>query len=840
MNTSTCPKSDFAWRQQSLEKAISDEERSGLETIRKRYEHWMLGGNSAEAGHPLVQRAEPQISDYIRRAWEYYAALSLPENAPWPELTIWRTESPYCSHHVFYNILLPLAMDYRRNGNQAALEPALRIMRWVEAAGFAAGNEDGKKFLSCLLVAPFPHATALLRDELAGLGMLERNVETVWWYSEFERAFADPAAGFVETNADAMRSSVFNSLVAILAMRSGARQVTMLRHWVRWLQTALEINPRLAGLLKPDGTGWHHRGIYTSAYAPEAWHFASLCIYLLHGTPFAVGRGTVDNVRLALRTHRQMAEQYDPPLATQGRIFDSPKPIPEAYVYLALAADPVDAAMAGIVGELCTDLLEDVLAGRERASVGRLRGVFDFDLDGQGGKFLCNQTLGRLELMARVLQMHVPARAPADGFLSKPWGGLALHRRAGWLASVKGWSQYVWDFEMHPSSWATVEENVFAQRISYGTLQIITGGSPAASGWTVHDGWDWSRWPGTTVIGKKREELYDSKTSWACRFFSAATFVGAVECGGRNGVFSMRLREHYYEPGFHALKSYFFFGNTVLCVGSNIESRDPEHPVETILFQCGMPESTTPVELNGATIRAASFEWSGEAGRPVSVMDPVGNAYLIPDGRDVRLRRGEQISRDAWNRKETRGNYTTCWLDHGKQPRDLGNDEGLYSYTILIQPGSGAIAAEQKHPSFQILRRDHRAHIARHIPTCTTAGAVFESDWMIPEGPLRRTDTPILYSACEEADGRLRLSIADPDLRLPHRLNIGFHDPESEQTPSRSAEVRVQVRGIWELPDGITNPRVEKAAHAPEGVTSLVFHCRDGATVEVLLRKSGL
>lgn len=51
---------------------------------------------------------------------------------------------------------------------------------------------------------------------------------------------------------------------------------------VRWMNNAISENEGLAGVIKPDFTGFHHKGFYGSAYVPQALHDAleelhSLC-----------------------------------------------------------------------------------------------------------------------------------------------------------------------------------------------------------------------------------------------------------------------------------------------------------------------------------------------------------------------------------------------------------------------------------------------------------------------------------------------------------------------------------------------------------------------------------
>ena len=80
----------------------------------------------------------------------------------------------------------------------------------------------------------------------------------------------------------------------------------------------------------------------------------------------------------------------------------------------------------------------------------------------------------------------------------------------------------MWDFESSSGG-----ENQLGRYLSYGSMLIYASGDPVtreASG-IVRDGWDWSMWPGTTVIRLSHAELNQKMDH---RNFSDETFVGGV------------------------------------------------------------------------------------------------------------------------------------------------------------------------------------------------------------------------------------------------------------------------------------------------------------------------
>lgn len=824
-----------------LPEAISAAERADLARIAERYETWLLGPG-LDRDSALGQKAAADLTAYVAfgweqfRAfgWEQFRALGLAQDADavitGPPLRLRKGQNTF--HHVFYNVLFPLVFDYKRNNNQEALDAALLVLDYTHDQGWAEGSAMGSLILNCLVFAPFCHTLFLLRDELRARGRFERLFRAALWYLSFGKTFSRFDEAYLETNADELRSTVFTSLVTVLALEDGPQKVQYLRGWLNQFESSLEVSPRFAGVFKPDGLGWHHRAVYAGAYATEAYDLCALAVWLLHDTAFATAPHCTTTLKKALETQATLTHKYDVPYTTMGRM---PRPglrLLSAYAYLALSSEPADPELAGIFMRLWDPSCPAL--DNADPSTNYILSALRVDLDGQGGKFQCRHTPGRLQLMHELAALGLPAAPNPEGFWPLPWGALAIHRRDDWMVAIKGYSQYVWDFEMHPKCWAMKEENVYSRYWSDGTIQPLCGGNPVNpvdSGWNLKGGWDWCRWPGATTKHLSLEENYDPSSSWATRFFSAATFVGAVSSQGENGLFALKLHEHHQDPSFRAFKTVFCFGNELICLGSNIENRDEDHATETTLFQCWMAHHDMPMEVNGEAITALPYAFDGTAGKPVTLLDPYGNGYVVPDSGGLHLQRAEQVSRDAWNQDETRGLFSTCWIDHGTPPRDRGYGEERYHYTMLMQTTPDRLAAYAEALPYEVLMHNHQAHILRHEGEKTTAYALFETDWVIPHGPVRSNDVPVMVMAREKGD-RLVLSLADPDLRLPKRRNLAYLDPEAEKALAKPSTVQLQVRGEWRP---ATNTDAVRLTSHTEEATLLAFQCRYGLTVEVEL-----
>ena len=81
--------------------------------------------------------------------------------------------------------------------------------------------------------------------------------------------------------------------------------------------------------------------------------------------------------------------------------------------------------------------------------------------------------------------------------------------------------------------------------------QLLCCGNPVNtedSGWHLDKGWDWCRWPGTTVIRLPYEQLKYVDALENHRHFSDETATGGVTCQGENGLFAMSLHDTQYTP----------------------------------------------------------------------------------------------------------------------------------------------------------------------------------------------------------------------------------------------------------------------------------------------------
>ena len=789
---------------------ITDGERQAFETIAARYEAWVFGNRVKDDQREPVRIRLNELTAYIRRGHSNLADYEIRrEDDRITGKPLFAARSPYRPYFqsVFQNVLLRLVLDYRLNGNEEAKDRVIDVFDYLHDQGWADGSGLGAVHHEFLRMASYAHAVYLMRDILADTERLERELATMRWYSMFGELYEqtwDPG-----TNADFLRTVAMYRLLCILMMDDSPEKVANMRRYVVWLNNALDIAPGWLDTIKPDFVGFHHRGIYANAYAPNAFHVASVLVYLLRDTPFAVADDKRDNLKQALLTARVMTNTYDISTAIGGRfplnttVADGLLP---AYMYMALSYPSVDAELAGTFMQLWRPDLQLLIEGLFEQVASRIMYL---------------HTPGAMQMMADFASAgHLPVAAPS-GHWTLPYGALSIHRRADWMVSMKGWSKYVWDFESSAGG-----ENQLGRYLSYGSMLIYASGDPVgreASG-IVQNGWDWSMWPGTTVIRLSHAELNNKMDH---RNFSDETFVGGVNIEGQNGVFAMKLHDTEHNTSFRAVKTVFCFDDVIVCLGSGIENDDGGHATVTPLFQAAISEDRS-TGVNGESVRAIPYMFSGTTGQRVWVMDSRGNGYVIPDGEGLRVQRQVQTPGDFGEEGGGTGTFELAYLDHGPMPQGAS-----YHYAVLVQGSPDRVSAFANAPEYDVWQRDHEAHIVHHREMKTTGYALFDADARPTKGQIVSVSLPSLVMSREVGDGLL-LSVADPDfgwrweIQTPHRQDGSL----VVNQPSEPRKVEVVVRGKWRLDQSY---ELAEIVEEREDQTVVAFICQDGKSVEVKL-----
>jgi len=650
---------------------------------------------------------------------------------------------------------------------------------------------------SVLLMEPFIKET----ETYGRARKLVRHLEMLGKTSGHTRYF-EPYQNLPEfrdrVQSDAIQLYGDTTLVSALLESGTKRRGEMLDEARRVYTDSLKVIPGWADTIKPDFTGFHHRGIYGNAYTGGFIPQAAFAVWLLDGTPYAVAEESATNLKRLINTYRLYCQKYSMPFGIRGR--------------MPLGTDNIKTQVfGGIVIHAAALGLDDA----------EMKPVFArlWDPGEVGLKFVFTGGRGKpfrgflaLDMLRQLDGAKLGAEPDPEGFWYKPYGGLAIHRRDDWMAAVKGYSKSIWDYENGE------RENSYGQYFSHGSLTIFAAGDPVSdvdSGYRLDHGWDWYRMPGTTAVHFPVEEVGEL----VHRRFSPETFLGGVSVDGRNGAFGMMLNQEEFGDGtkinLRARKSVFFVDDLIVMLGSGISGGDGKHPVETTLFQTSVKDVGEPA-----------------SGRPDGVLvDAVGNGYFVADPKRLEIRMGEQKSFLPDGRTPSVGIYSTAWFDHGLNPSDE-----TYEAAILVRGGEriGELA-ETPDDFYRVVKMDRSLHQVR-FPKQNLTSCVFFEPGGARGSLISRVSDPCLVMVKRDGE-KIAIGVANPDLG---RLDPDSPVPdykwisrnENQYRPSRLRPVEVELEGKWKISGEAEGVEVVSASGEK---TLLRFDCLHGMTVRVEL-----
>jgi chondroitin-sulfate-ABC endolyase/exolyase len=653
---------------------------------------------------------------------------------------------------------------------------------------------------SVLLMEPYFRDTPTYnraRTLVRHLEMLGRTSGHVRYYEPY----TNPAAFPYRVQSDAIQNYSDTTLVSALLETNPQRQRDLLLEAKRVFTDSLKVIPGWADTIKPDFTGFHHRGIYGNAYTGGFIPQAAFGIHVLRDTPYAVDPQSIENLRKLILTYRLYCQKYAMPFGIRGR--------------MPLSTDQLKTSVfTGVLIYASSLGLDDASM---KPVFARLWNKDDVGLNFlfTGGRGKAFRGLYPLEMLDDLNDAAPQPESNPAGFWSKPYGGLALHRRENWMVAVKGYSKYVWDYEN-----GEPDENVYGQYLSHGMLTIFAQGSPVNdvdSGYRLDRGWDWYRMPGTTTVHfpiRPQKPL-------GHRRFSPETFLGAVSCDGENGAWGMVLNQPTFGDGtridLRALKSAFFVDDLIVLLGTDITGGDGVHPVETTLFQSFLDE---PDEYRLAP--------------STCLIDPVGNGYYVPDTTCLSVSAGKQNSYRRNGRTPSLGHCAVAWLDHGLQPRDAS-----YQVAILVRGGDSiGRLAENPESYYRVASQTDALH-GVEFPTRQISGLVFFEPGRSDHPIVAQVNEPCLVMCRHESGTHIRLGVANPDLGLlpPESPPPTFRfiaKNENQYLPCQPRPVQVVLRGRWlplEPTAGVT------VVSTNNEQTTLRFNCLHGISVRVELAR---
>ena len=780
---------------------ITDKE---VENIRKKYDFYQITyKNGQVSGVPI----------YMVRAAEAYERI-IPD---WNKdmLTKMGVEM-----RAYFDLMRKIAVAY----NNSTAKPVIREeMKKKFLAMYDHITDQGVAYGSCwgnihhygYSVRGLYLAYFLMKDVLREAGKLQEAERTLRWYAITNEVYPKPEVDGIDM--DSFNTQTTGRIASILMMEDTPEKLQYLRSFSRWIDYGCRPALGLSGSFKVDGGAFHHRNNYP-AYAVGGLDGATNMIYLLSRTEFAVSKLAHETVKNVLLTMRFYCNKLNFPLSMSGRHPDGKgKLVPMHFAMMALAGSPDGKA------EYDSEMASSYLRLTSNSGV-----------ENDAPEYMPKVSNAEERKAAKLLiEKGFRPEPDPQGNIAMGYGCISVQRRSNWSAVARGHSRYLWAAEHYLGA------NLYGRYLAHGSLQILTAApgqtvTPATSGWQ-QEGFDWNRIPGVTSIHLPLEQLQakvlnvDRYSGMEEMLYSDEAFAGGLSQQKMNGNFGMKLHEHDKYNGSHrARKSYHFIDGMIVCLGSDIENTNTEFPTETTIFQLAV------------TDKAGHDYWRNYQGDKKVWVDHLGTGYYVPTA--IRFEKNfPQHSRMQNTGKETKGDWVSLVVDHGKAPKN-----GRYEYAVLPQTNETAMKKFAKKPAYKVLQQDRKAHIVESASEQIVSYVLFETpETTLPGGLLQRVDTSCLVMTHQESADKIKLTVAQPDLALYRGPSDEAFDKDGKRIErsiysrpwinngSSEIPVTVTIKGRWNVEE---TPYC-KVVSSNEKQTILRFSCKDGASFEVELKK---
>ena len=780
---------------------VSDKE---IQTIRKKYDFYQITyKNGKVSGVPIFMVRASEAYERIIPNWDK------------DMLTKMGVEM-----RAYFDLMKRIAVAYN---NSTANPEVQNEMKEKFLAMYDHITDQGVTYGSCwgnihhygYSVRGLYLAYFLMKDVLREAGKLQEAERTLRWYAITNEVYPKPESNGIDM--DSFNTQTTGRIASILMMEDTPEKLQYLRSFSRWIDYGCRPAPGLAGSFKVDGGAFHHRNLYP-AYAVGGLDGATNMIYLLNRTEFAVSELAHETVRNVLLAMRFYCNKLNFPLSMSGRHPDGKgKLVPMHFAMMALAGSP--------------DGKEEY--DSEMAS-SYLRLISDPSIENDSPEYMPKVSNAEERKVAKLLiEKGFRPEPDPQGNIAMGYGCVSVQRRSNWSAVARGHSRYLWAAEHYLGA------NLYGRYLAHGSLQILTAApgqtvTPATSGWQ-QEGFDWNRIPGVTSIHLPLEQLQakvlnvDSYSGMEEMLYSDEAFAGGLSQQKMNGNFGMKLHEHDKYNGSHrARKSYHFIDGMIVCLGSDIENTNTEFPTETTIFQLAV------------TDKAGHDYWKNYQGDKKVYVDHLGTGYYVPT--PIRFEKNfPQYSRMQNTGKETKGDWVSLVVDHGKVPKN-----GSYEYAVLPQTNEALMKKFAKKPTYRVLQQDRNAHIVESVSEQIISYVLFETpETTLPGGLLQRVDTSCLVMTHKESVDKIKLTVAQPDLALYRgpsdeafdkdgkRIERSIYSRPWIENASGEIPVTVTIKGQW----NVERTPFCKVISSDKKQTILQFSCKDGASFEVELRR---
>lgn len=768
-------------------------------------------------GRPLI---------YNRIIGDYFTELPGTKDEKFEGIQKWRPE--------FGNTFLNIAKLYtvtHSNKLKAELENMfINLFDYALDQGFDYGEGLGWIHHYSYIIREHAPAFYLMRDVLKKHHKLDKAIEVCKWFYGFNQVYNEEyvyeVKGRKAGNADEIQGLLMPKLICALLMEDSPEKARDIKHFSSYYSNVFTAYANaLDECYKPDGTFFHHAG-HAFGYGGRAVFGGVATAYLLSDTQYAVQPNSYKRLRKV--TSRLMTSLFTNELMAP-KAFASIRfgnyALPEQFysipAVLACSAPVFDKQM----GALYKDLIS------------KYSGEPNPDHDFWMKKVNAKMTSSEDYSYRKITQL--------------PYSCVTLKRHQNdWMITMRGHSKYVYPFE----SWGT-SYFAFPLFIANGYLDVsypnsLDSPTPKNGNW--HEGYDFRRWPGVTSVHLPYDKMLTDpgqvRDEGGEYLFSDQAFAGGLETsyGAGISVFQFKGHDKFGIEGFTGKKSYFFFGNKVLCLGTNICSNLTEYDVETTLFQSALKDkSETIITSNKGSV--SEFPFTKKMKSKNWVIDNRGTGFLVLDDTEITISKMEQTNPQYQNKGNVSGNFASAWINHGKVPQNAS-----YQYLLVADANAREMQNLAQSRPVKVLQKNEVAHVVEIPSENAIAYAVYKKDGAtFTKGNVEAVDKQATFIVKEQND-KLVLSVADPDLNIydgqddlypdGKRHELSVYEREWFFWPSRPTKIEITLNGQWQIEKQVKEMETAEVKNAiilssNKNKTIVEFECKDGLSAEVLLSR---
>ncbi len=525
--------------------------------------------------------------------------------------------------------------------------------------------------------------------------------------------------------------------------------------------------------MKPDGTGYHHGSHHTSYMG--AWgRWADLC-YQLRGTGYRISQPAYDNMSIGMK--------YLLTSSSKGIIFS----------HASSGRNPFP-----------TNLPVSLLQFERFVELG-----------GDLTNTAAHQVMGGIYNHVTGTNKFPVAAVPVDGFHQYNYGAEGIQRKRNWVAVMRGFTSKIFGAEIYTS------ENRYGRYQSYGAVEVLYGGTLAATGYiAAGKGWDWNVIPGTTTVHFPDFVKLRPTVNGTAMEFQNNNFAGSLSLG-QEGVFGFNFDEkasvNYSASRLKARKSVFAFDTILVCLGSSISAINGLGNVATNLFQhvnsTVVNPAHPPIYVNTTTpVTDAAYDQTFDTQTAgLWLLSPQTTGYYIPPGNfTVQVVRVKQTTP-----KENATNLSLptaydsayaskAWMNHGVNPADS-------QYHYVVVPGTTPAAMEATVPVlaggtvYEILKQNGAMHVVKYLPASLTAYVFFQANTAVNTGHIKSVSAVCMAGIREQGD-ELTLTVNSPDMNIKTETAYDYYWRTQPRT------VTLVLNGQWEVIDNPSNATVSSQA----------------------------